>query len=1366
MKAHFAHAWLKAFRAFKPTLRSVLSPRIWQLQTPKDARSRQLFAVGVIVATVLSGSVPSSSATNERSATSPMTQILNNTLPQSQQFSRRRSLWTPMPTADPSDTAGPIEVESLSTNFNIADGDVAGLIAAIDTANGNGQADTINLAPGGTYTLTVINNTDNGLPIITSQITINGNGATIQRSSAVGTPDFRIINASNGDLTLDSVTIKGGRAAGGGGLAGVGSKLVVVNSTVIDNISTSNGGGIYNRNSGSAGGALTLINSTVSHNTGFGGRTGGGILNFTGPGSFFATATIINSTVFENRADGSPGFQGRGDAIADAFSPAGSIIIKNSILASPTQGLGDELYGISAGTLTSLGHNIVGDDSGGLTGPGDLNSTDPLLGPLANNGGPTQTHAPLLGSPAIDAVPLADLTDADGNPITTDQRGVARPQGAAGDIGSVELTPTPTFTIDDVTHNEGDVGTTSYVFMVTRTGTTPLSATVDYETVDGTAVAPGDYTAILPPQTLTFGPTDTTIPITVLVNRDTNFEPNEVFNVHLSGAVNATIADADGTGTILNDDATPATLGNYANTTVQLGANTTITPDAAPTNTMRLTVFSSTNFKGKLEGNPLTGVVRVTDAHPAGTYTVTVTAFDSGGVPTATTFTLTVTTPVTCNPVSFATAVNFGVGNGPTAVAIGDFDGDGEQDLATTNAGSDNVSVLLGNGAGSFGAPLNFGVGTTPFAVAVGDFNGDGKQDLVSANFNSANVSVLLGDGAGSFSPATNFAAGTFAISVAVGDFNGDGKQDLAVANGGSDNVSVLLGDGAGGFIAATNFGAGTQPRSVAVGDFDGDGKQDLAVSNEASNNVSVFLGNGAGGFSAATNFAVGANPRSVAIGDFNDDGKQDLAVANTNSFSVSILLGDGLGSFSAAVNFAVVSGGFPFSVVVGDFNGDGEQDLAVANPDTDNVSVLLGNGAGGFSVPTNFGVGDQPRSVAVGDFDGDGKQDLATANNLSDNVSVLLRKCGPTASNSTVSGQITESTGNPVEGAAVRLGGTQNRLVVTDREGNYHFDDVETGGFYTVTPSRANYMFTPAQRSFSLVGNRTDAVFTAVSTGDNVNPLETPEFFVRQQYLDFLGREPDEAGFNYWSDQILACNGETNCVSAKRLSVAAAFFIAQEFQDSGLYIYDVYQGALGRRPDHAEYAVDRRLVVGGPRLEADKAAFATSFVERPEFSAQYPLTMSDEVFVDALLRTAEQSSGLDLSNTRAALITLYNTGATATESRSLVLRSLVEGSRFKQTQYNPAFVLMEYYGYLGRNPDGAGYDFWLNVLNSGDRNNYRGMVCSFITSAEYQRRFSTVVTRSNAECGRIAKAGGSRQQQEAGAEGRKDTYCPRISAA
>ena len=337
----------------------------------------------------------------------------------------------------------------------------------------------------------------------------------------------------------------------------------------------------------------------------------------------------------------------------------------------------------------------------------------------------------------------------------------------------------------------------------------------------------------------------------------------------------------------------PPTLGNYSDRSIPLSTGTTVTPDAAPTNTTSIDVSTSTNFQGTLEGNPTTGVVRVTNAHPAGTYTVTVKALNDGSLAATRTFTLTVTTPATCNPVSFATT-NFSVGGAaPESVTVGDFNGDGQQDLAL--ASSFNVLILLGDGSGSFSAATNFAAGpNTRFSLAVGDFNGDGKQDLATANYGSAcmgSVSVLLGDGDGNLSSPTSYtvAANTFPISVAVGDFNGDGKQDLAVANNGSDNVSIFLGDGLGNFSPARNFTAGTDPESVAVGDFNGDGKQDLAVANYGSSNVSILLGDGTGNFSAPTNLGAGTFPYSIAVGDFNGDGKQDLAVANNGSNSVSI---------------------------------------------------------------------------------------------------------------------------------------------------------------------------------------------------------------------------------------------------------------------------------------------------------------------------------------------------------------------------------------------------------------------------------------------------------------------------------------------
>jgi hypothetical protein len=341
-----------------------------------------------------------------------------------------------------------------------------------------------------------------------------------------------------------------------------------------------------------------------------------------------------------------------------------------------------------------------------------------------------------------------------------------------------------------------------------------------------------------------------------------------------------------------------------------------------------------------------------------------------------------------------------------------------------------------------------------------------------------------------------------------------------------------------------------------------------------------------------------------------------------------------------------------------------------------------------------------------------------------------------PTAANGIVSGRITDTSGRPVEGAVVRLSGGQDRKLITDANGNYRFENVDTGGFYTVTPSRANVNFNPFNRSFSQVGNQTEAAFTAESLGDNANPLDTAEYFVRQQYVDVLRREPDEAGFNYWSDQILACGDDASCTRAQRTGVAAAFFIENEAQITGSFIYDVYAGALGRRPAFNEYSVDRQQVIGGDTLDTAKTVFAQNFVQRAEFMTKYSGAVTAESFVDALILSV-QSSGGDLSGERSNLIGIYNQASDLVTSRAAVVRSLADNATFKQSQYTKAFVLTEYFSYLQRDAEPDGYSFWVNVLNNGDPGNYRGMVCSFVTSTEYQNRFSAVVSHGNGECGR-----------------------------
>jgi hypothetical protein len=335
----------------------------------------------------------------------------------------------------------------------------------------------------------------------------------------------------------------------------------------------------------------------------------------------------------------------------------------------------------------------------------------------------------------------------------------------------------------------------------------------------------------------------------------------------------------------------------------------------------------------------------------------------------------------------------------PFSIAVGDLNTDGKPDLATANQLSNDVTMLLGDGAGGFtpatGSP--FAVGTAPQSVAIGDLNADGKPDLVTANGGTGNVTVLLGDGGGGFTSATGFLVGTAPYSVAIGDLNADGKPDLATANNDSSDVTVLLGDGAGGFTPATDspFSAGAFPHSVAIGDLNADGKADLATANYISNDITVLLGDGSGGFTPAPRspFAVGLGPSQVAIGDLNADGKPDLATANLVSSNVTVLLGDGRGGFTPAMGSPFVAYSSPQSVAIGDLNSDGKPDLATANAGTSDVTVLLGNGGGGFTPATGspFPAGMNPSSVAIADLNADGKPDLATANAGSNNVTVLV---------------------------------------------------------------------------------------------------------------------------------------------------------------------------------------------------------------------------------------------------------------------------------------------------------------------------------------------------------------------------------------
>jgi len=324
------------------------------------------------------------------------------------------------------------------------------------------------------------------------------------------------------------------------------------------------------------------------------------------------------------------------------------------------------------------------------------------------------------------------------------------------------------------------------------------------------------------------------------------------------------------------------------------------------------------------------------------------------------------------------------VGVDPQSVILIDLNGDAILDIATANYWDNTVSVLIGKGGGSFEDTAGFSLlpNEGPTSLAAGDFNGDGNPDLVICNEITTNVCTLLGNGTGSFTLDANQITGDKPCDVAAADFNGDGKLDVVTVNGNAGTVSMLLGNGDGTLKDKVDYSGAPNPYALVLGDFNDDGKLDAATGNLA-NSVTVFHGNGDGTFAEdKPTTPVGHEVFGIAAADFNGDGLLDVVTANQDANEISILQNRGTSLFAPPVDYATCDD--PRRVAVGDLNDDGKPDIVVSSPLSEMVNVLLGGGDGTFTnTDRYYGSATSPEDVAVGDLDGDGKQDVVVSTSV-----------------------------------------------------------------------------------------------------------------------------------------------------------------------------------------------------------------------------------------------------------------------------------------------------------------------------------------------------------------------------------------------
>jgi hypothetical protein len=407
-------------------------------------------------------------------------------------------------------------------------------------------------------------------------------------------------------------------------------------------------------------------------------------------------------------------------------------------------------------------------------------------------------------------------------------------------------------------------------------------------------------------------------------------------------------------------------------------------------------------------------------------------------------------------------------------------------------------------------------------------------------------------------------------------------------------------------------------------------------------------------------------------------------------------------------------------------------------------IQSIFGAGAAGVCKPTAGAIIKLAQSS------------YATGEGIGD-ATITVNRTGDTTTSSTIDYTTSDTAG--ANNCNVTNGVASSRCDYLTTLGTLHFSAGETSK--TISIPIVDDAYAEGAESFNLtLSNPTNATLgspaaTVITIADNdvstgLNPIDQARFFVRQHYIDFLNREPDQSGLDFWTNEITSCGADNSCSEVKRINVSASFFLSIEFKETGFLVERIYKASYGDANGTSTFQgahqlpvpmvrfneflsdtqeIGQGVIVGQgnwqQQLDDNKNAFTAEFVQRSRFVAAFPTSLTPAQFVDAL--NANAGGPLSAAERNQLVTDLTNGGKT----RAQILRAVAEDADLANAETNRAFVLMQYFGYLRRNPndpqdtDYTGFDFWLTKLNQFGGNFINAeMVKSFITSNEYRARF------------------------------------------